>query len=151
MIRTRPFVATDREFILSLAPRLAIGRQPWRHAEHWQAAVEHWLTESMKQHTQTSMVFVAEDAQGEPLGFASVSQSTHFTGQAQAYIGELATTVSAEGRGVGRALVDACVHWARAQGYTLLTLSTGAANTHALDFYHHLGFVDEDVTLVKVL
>lgn len=29
--------------------------------------------------------------------------------------------------------------------------TTGAANTRALDFYHRLGYVDEDVKLTKVL
>jgi GNAT superfamily N-acetyltransferase len=151
MITIRPYLLTDRDFILGLAPRLTIGRRPWRDADRWRVAVEGWLTGSIEHHGQTSMVFVADDAQGEQLGFATVSQSTHFTGQEQAYIGELATTVAAEGRGVGRALVEACAHWARAQGYTILALSTGAANTRALDFYHHLGFVDEDVTLTKLL
>jgi GNAT superfamily N-acetyltransferase len=151
MITIRPYLPPDRNFILSLASRLTIGRQPWRDADQWRVAVDGWLTGSMDQHLQKSMVFVAEDAHGEQLGFASVSHSTHFTGQPQAYIGELATTVGAEGRGIGRLLVEACTHWARAQGYTILAVSTGAANTRALDFYHHLGFVDEDVTLVKLL
>jgi GNAT superfamily N-acetyltransferase len=97
------------------------------------------------------MVLVAEDEQGERLGFATVSHSTHFTGQRQAYIGELATLETAEGRGVGAALVAACEQWAREQGYTMLVLTTGAANIRALRFYHHLDFREEDVTLTKLL
>lgn len=30
MVRVRPYVPEDRDFILSLAPRLAIGMQTWR-------------------------------------------------------------------------------------------------------------------------
>jgi hypothetical protein len=30
-------------------------------------------------------------------------------------------------------------------------LSTGAANLRALGFFHHLGFRDEDVKLIKLL
>jgi GNAT superfamily N-acetyltransferase len=71
--------------------------------------------------------------------------------QRQAYIGELATSETVEGRGVGTALVKACEQWAREQGYMLLTLTTGIANARALSFYHHLGFLDEDVTLTKLL
>jgi ribosomal protein S18 acetylase RimI-like enzyme len=117
----------------------------------WLTTVESWLAESISQHNQKTMVLIAENEQGERLGFATVSHSTHFTGQRQAYIGELAISEIAEGRGVGAALVKACEQWARAQGYDLLTVSTGAANTRALRFYHSLGFRNEDVTLTKLL
>lgn len=150
-IRVRSYSPDDRTFVLSLAPRLAIGMQPWRDRKLWLATIKTWLTESINQHGQKTMIMIAETEQGERFGFASVSHSTHFTGQPQAYIGELATVPTVEGRGVGTVLVEACEHWARQQGYTLLTLSTGAANARALRFYHHLGFQDEDITLTKLL
>jgi GNAT superfamily N-acetyltransferase len=151
MVRIRPYSSSDRAFVLSLAPRLAIGRQPWRDLGLWLATVENWLIESIRHHYQKTMVLIAEDEQGEPCGFATVSHSTHFTGQRQAYIGELATSEAVEGRGVGTALVQACEQWAREKGYAILTLTTGAANARALRFYRHLGFQDEDVTLTKLL
>ena len=97
------------------------------------------------------MVLIAEDEWGKRLGFATVSHSKHFTGQPQAYIGELVTDGTAEGRGVGTALVTACESWAREQGYALLTVSTGAQNVRALRFYRHLDFHAEDITLAKLL
>lgn len=151
MVRVRPFLSDDRAFILSLAPRLAIGKQPWRDRDLWLATVQEWLTESIQQHGQKTMVWIAENEEGERVGFASVSHSTHFTGQPQAYIGELAAAESAEGHGVGSALLNACEQWAREQGYTILALSTGAANARALRFYKHRGFQDEDVTLTKLI
>jgi GNAT superfamily N-acetyltransferase len=151
MVQVRAYDPADRDFVLSLAPRLAIGKQPWRDEQLWRTAVEGWLTGSIAQHNQKTIVLIAEDEQGERGGVATVSHSTHFTGQPQAYIGELATSEAAEGRGVGAALVAACEQWAREQGYTLLVVSTGAGNTRALDFYHRLGFHDEDVTLTKLL
>lgn len=151
MLRVRPYVPNDHIFVLSLAPRLAIGKQPWRDLKMWITTVESWLTESINQHEQKTMVFIAEDEQGERVGFATVSHSIHFTGQRQAYIGELATSETSENRGIGTTLVIACEQWAREQGYTILTLSTGAANIRAINFYHHLGFQDEDVTLTKLL
>jgi GNAT superfamily N-acetyltransferase len=150
MLQVRPYLPGDRDFILSLAPRLAIGKRPWRDPDIWVKTVEGWLTQSIDQHNRKGMVLIAEE-DGELLGFATVSHGTHFTGQPQAYIGELATSESAEGRGVGAALVEVCERWARAQGYTILTLSTGAGNTRARRFYNHLGFQDEDVTLTKLL
>ncbi len=97
------------------------------------------------------MIFVAEDEQGERLGCVSVSHDQHFTGEGQAYIGELAVSEDAEGQKVGQALVVACEQWAREQGYPFLVLATGTANTHARGFYQHLGFLEEDVKLVKLL
>lgn len=151
MIHVRPYVADDRTFVLSLAPRLLIGMPPWRDPQMWLTAFQNWITVSIDQHGQATMVFVAENDYGEGLGFATLSHETHFTGEHQAYINELTTSESAEGTGVGTALIAACEQWAREQGYRILALSTGAANGRALGFYHHLGFRDEDVKLVKIL
>lgn len=151
MYHVRPYLPTDRAFVLGLAPRLAIGMQAWRDLDGWLETVKGWITESILQHNQRTMVFIAEDEHGERLGFATVSHSAHFTGQPQANIGELATSEFAQGHGVGTALVQACERWAREQGYALISLSTGAGNTRALAFYHHLGYQDEDVTLTKTM
>jgi GNAT superfamily N-acetyltransferase len=62
------------------------------------------------------MVLIAEDDHGERVGFATLSHETHFTGERQAYINELAISDVAEGRGVGTALIAACEQWAREQG-----------------------------------
>ena len=156
MVQIRPYVPSDRAFILSLAPRLVFGRQAWRDEQLWLTAAESGLTGTIDQHNQKTQIFIAQDEfaqdkEAQQLGFATVSHSTHFTGQPQASIGLLATSEIAEGRGVGTALVEACAQWAREQGYTLLTVSTGAANTRALRLYHHLGFRDEEITLTKLL
>ena len=151
MIRVRPYLPDDHTFVLNLAPRLTIGMPPWRDSQLCLATVQGWITESIGQHGGETIVFIAEDDQGERLGFATVTHDTHFTGERQAYIGELATSESAEGRGVGKALLQACEQWARDQGYRILTLTTGAANKRALGFYRHLDYRDEDVKLVKLL
>jgi ribosomal protein S18 acetylase RimI-like enzyme len=151
MIHVRPYVSDDRTFVLSLAPRLLIGMPPWRDPHLWLTAFQSWMTASIDQHGQEAMVFIAEDDHGERLGFVTLAHNTHFTGEQQAYINELATSEAAEGCGVGTALIAACEQWAREQGYRILALSTGAANERALGFYHHLGFRDEDVKLVKLL
>ena len=151
MIRVRPFVAEDRAFIMSLVPRLTIGMPPWRDRKKWVDAFEGWVAESMNQHGQKAMVFVAEDDHERRLGFVTLSSNAHFTGEPQAYVNELATSEEAQGRGAGKALLQACEQWAREQGFRTIALSTGASNTHALGFYHYLGYRDEDVKLVKLL
>jgi GNAT superfamily N-acetyltransferase len=151
MIHVRPYVSDDRTFVLNLAPRLLIGMPPWRDPHLWLTAFQNWITVSIDQHGQKTMVLIAEDDYGQRLGFATLSHENHFTGEPQAYINELATSEAAEGRGVGTALIQACEQWAREQGYRILALSTGAANARALGFYHHLGFREEDIKLVKLL
>jgi ribosomal protein S18 acetylase RimI-like enzyme len=151
MVHVRPYTSADRTFILSLAPRLAIGKQPWRDLTLWLKTVEEWLNESIEQHNQKTMILIAEDEQRQRLGFATVSHSTHFTGQRQAYIGELVIREAAEGQGAGTALVRACEEWAREQGYAIITLTAGAGNARALKSYDHLGFQNEDITLTKLL
>jgi GNAT superfamily N-acetyltransferase len=151
MLQVRPYESADRAFVMGLAPRLAIGRPEWRDGALWDAAVQGWLAGSIAKHPGETMVFIAEDDGGERLGFATVTHARHFTGERQASIGELAISERAEGRGVGAALVQACARWAREQGYRTLALATGAANDRALGFYRHLGFRDEDITLVKLL
>jgi len=151
MIRVRQYIPTDQEFVLGLAPRLAIGIPPWRDPQKMTVTARNWIAGSIEQHGKKTMVFVAESEQGERLGFATVSHSTHFAGEGQAYIGELATSEEAEGRGAGKAMAQACEQWAREQGYRILSLATGAANERALGFYRHMGYLNEDVTLVKLL
>lgn len=150
-IRVRPFVPADQSFLLSLAPRLVIGIPTWRDSEKMLATVKRWLMNSIAHAGSETMIFVAEDEHQKRLGFASVSHSTHFTGVGQAEIGELAVNQDVEEQGVGRKLVVACEQWARDQGYHFLTLGTGVANHRARGFYKHLGFLEEDIRLAKLL
>jgi GNAT superfamily N-acetyltransferase len=114
MIHVRPYVSDDRTFVFILAPRLLIGMPPWRDPHRWLTAFQNWITVSIDQHGQKTMVFIAENDHGERLGFATLSHETHFTGEHQASINELATSDVAEGRGVGTALIQACEQWAGA-------------------------------------
>jgi len=147
-VHVRPYTPADESFVLSLAPRLLIGAAPWIDPERMLAAVRQWIAGSL---SSDSTVFIAEDETPQPLGFATVSRTRHFTGEPQAYIGELAVDETVEGRGVGKALVHACEAWAREQGLTQLVLETGAANERGRRFYDHLGFREESVKLVRLL
>lgn len=95
-------------------------------------------------------MFVAE-LDGEVLGFASVVSEVAFTGEAQAYIGELAVAAATEGQGIGQALLAATEEWARERELPLLVLDTGTANTRGRLFYAQAGFREESLRLTKVL
>jgi hypothetical protein len=80
VIRVRHYIFADREFILSLAPRLAIGIAPWRDTQKMIVTAQSWITSSIEQDGSKSSVFVAEDEHGERLGFATVSPLRNLTG-----------------------------------------------------------------------
>jgi len=61
----------------------------------------------------------------------AVCEQAHFTGQADAYVGELAVASGLERRGIATRLMDAAEGWADRRGLAFLTLETGAANQAA--------------------
>jgi GNAT superfamily N-acetyltransferase len=78
-----------------------------------------------------------------------VGTRTHFTGDIDAYVGELVVAESMERRGVGARLLRVAETWAAARGLERLTLETGAANAGARAFYAVAGYHEEDVRLTK--
>lgn len=151
LIQVRLYTPADREFLLSLAPRLTIGIAPWRNREAMETAMRQFIIDSIEQHPTQTTIFIAMNQQRLQLGFASISHAKNFTGEPQAYLGELVVREDAEGHGIGNALIKACEEWSRNQGYPILVLDTGTANEHARRFYQHLGFQEESVRLVKQL
>jgi ribosomal protein S18 acetylase RimI-like enzyme len=83
------------------------------------------------------------------VGVVHAAEREHFTGQVDAYVGELVTAPGRERRGIGRALTAAAEAWGAARGLAYLTLRTGAANEKARAFYAALGYLEEDVRLTK--
>lgn len=71
----------------------------------------------------------------------------------QAHIGEVAIIVSnaCRGQGLGRALLETAVDWARAVGLAKLTLSVFTSNGRAIALYRAVGFEDEGVRLRHIM
>ncbi len=149
--RFRPARAADRDFLEELAPRLTIGIPPWRSREAMLATVRGWLLGSLESMGADGTVFIAEDADGTPVGAATVERSAHFTGAPQGELGELAVIEAVEGQGVAALLLAAAEDWARKQGMPFLALGTGIANTRARAFYARHGYQQEDVRQAKAL
>ena len=150
-VQIRRATPDDRGFLHQIAPRLLVGYAPWRDPARMLAAMERFLLESLQAPLEKGMMVVAERSDGARLGVVSVARHENFTGERQAYLGELAVVEEAEGQGVGRLLVEAAEQWARDSGHALLVLDTGAANVRARDFYTHRGYQEESVRLVKLL
>jgi GNAT superfamily N-acetyltransferase len=147
----KPATAADRAFLEQLAPRLAIGIPPWRSREAMLATVRGWLLENLENIGASGTVFIAEDANGTPVGAATVERSAHFTGAPQGELGELAVIEAVEGQGVAALLLAAAEDWAREQGLPYLALGTGVANSRARAFYARHGYQEEDIRLAKAL
>lgn len=151
MLTIRAYGPADYEAVASLADRLVTGRPEWRDRDRWLAAVRGWVAGSVQTAGEPGhALFVASDCD-RVAGFASVSSRAHFTGDVDAYIGELVVAEWAESRGVGRAMVQTAEEWAISNGHARLTLETGAANRRALRFYAEAGYQPEDVRLTKQL
>lgn len=150
-VLVRDYDSADRDDVLRLAERLTIGVAEWRDTEQVLAAARKWVEDSIDARGADSTVLVAEGEQGERLGFVSVARKTHFSGDLQAYVGELVVDAAAEGRGVGRQLMLSAEAWARERGLRFITLDTGAGNAGARAFYGRLGYLAEDVSFTKVL
>ena len=162
VIAIRPAREDDREQVLALAPRLTEGAAVWRAQDAVLAAATGWLGTSLDAALAGSAaMYVAcverEVASGDVavsgrvVGVVSVSRNRHFTGDDDAYIGELAVAPDVVRAGVGRQLVRAAEAWARREGLRRVSLHTGAANATARAFYEALGFREEDVRLTVLL
>jgi GNAT superfamily N-acetyltransferase len=53
------------------------------------------------------------------------------------------------GRGLGRALVEHVLAWAKSEGLVRVTLLADGKNAAALDFYHKLGFEHSHMTVLR--
>lgn len=148
-MRVRRYEEADRPALLALAPRLAEGEAPWRAVDSVLSAVTGWVVEALDRSAEPGRLVLVAELDGMVAGFASGEERTHWSGDPELYVGELAVAPHYEGRGVGRALIDAVTDHAKQLGLTTITLDTGAANTSARAFYKRLGFEEEDVKLTK--
>jgi ribosomal protein S18 acetylase RimI-like enzyme len=113
------------------------------------SAVAGWVVEALERAAEPGRFVLVADEDGAVMGFASGEERRHWSGDPELYVGELAVDPQYEGRGVGRALIDAVTAYAKQLGLVTITLDTGAANTNARAFYKRLGFEEEDVKLTK--
>ncbi|MFI4898503.1 MAG: GNAT family N-acetyltransferase [Phycisphaerales bacterium JB059] len=87
-------------------------------------------------------VFVAED-DGRPIGLAEVSLRQFAEGCETSPVGFLEgwfVEASHRGRGVGRALVDAGILWARSKGCTEFASDAETRNTGSQNAHESIGF-----------
>jgi GNAT superfamily N-acetyltransferase len=150
-MQIRGYHDRDRDAGMALAPRLTAGVAAWRRSDAVAAVVRAWVDGSLEsQDVDHRPVFVADDA-GRIVGFATAATRKHWSGDLDAYIGELVVAEDCTKRGIGRALVTAIETWARASGHHRITVETGASNSSGQAFYAALGYTAEEVVLTRDL
>ena len=151
--RIRRYTPADQEFVLSLAERFSDFELPdWRSATELDGANQVALRKVIEEPEPESVLLLAEDETGQPVGFVYLhSQTDFFNGQQVGYLSDLAVDKAFEGQGVGRLLMEAAETWAREQRYPHLALNVFATNVRAREIYEKFGFQQEVVKYVKPL
>jgi [ribosomal protein S18]-alanine N-acetyltransferase len=139
--RARP---ADAAALVALAE--AVGSEPegWLVTDgSWRSVVdERRYLRSIARYPHAA-VYVAEDGE-HIVGRLSLARDPH---PASAHVADLGLMVAASHRrrGIGRALLEAAAHWARAYGVRKLELHVLPHNTAAIALYDDFGFRREGV------
>jgi RimJ/RimL family protein N-acetyltransferase len=141
-VLVRPARAADAEALVALAA--AVGAEPegWLIAEtSWRSvAEERRYIRALRRYAHAAL-FVAEAPAGI-VGRLSVARDPH---PASYHVADLGLMVAADfrRRGVGRALLEEAVAWAREAGIRKLELHVFPHNEPAIALYESFGFVRE--------
>ena len=150
-IEIRPFRSEDRPFLAFVAPRIRPGAiaSPQDSAMLDQFFSD--LTGGKLLTEPGTEAFVATIA-GKPAGLVSVHPDmNYFTGHPRAYVDLLIVAAEAEGKGVGRALMDHVERWEREHSCREVVLDVFAENHGAIAFYERLGYLPDHFRMTKPL
>jgi len=142
VIEIRRAEPTDAEQLVQL------GREVGSEPEGWLIAVDGWRSvaderrylKAIRRYAHAA-VYVAED-EGRIVGRLSLSRDQH---PASAHVADLGLLVAASHRrrGIGRALLETAVMWAREADVTKLELHVFPWNEPAIALYEGFGFARE--------
>lgn len=135
-VRIRPAAEADVPLILRFIRELA----EYERLLHEVVATEARLRETLFGARPAAEVVIAEDADGEPLGFALFFHNySTFLAQPGLYLEDLYVRPEARGRGAGRALLAHLARLARERGCGRLEWWVLDWNESAIRFYRSLG------------
>ena len=143
--------AGDDDFILGLVDRFVSFELPrWRRKGETAEGIRRDIARHLREQPAGSHLFVAEDDDGERVGFLHLQTVTDFfTGAQNCHISDLAVTPGHDGKGVGRALLAYSERWAREHHCRFVTLSVFEGNTRARELYAAQGYGVELLRMVK--
>ena len=150
IVKSRPSVSIrlatpgDREFLRQIAGRLAdFDLPPKRTAAEIAEADRSALHKALDQPIAGTELFVAE-LNGQSAGCLLMwTMQDYFSGGWHSHISVIAVTREAEGKGIGRALMEHAEAWARERGHQTITLSVFENNRRAQALYERMGYTSE--------
>ena len=137
----RPADPADAEALTRLAEEVSAEPGGWLISAggEWRSVSEERRYLKALRRYPHAAVYVAERGDGVLVGRLSVARDTH---PASAHVADLGLMVAQDARrqGVGRALLDAAVAWARTAGVRKLELHVFPWNEAAIALYDAFGF-----------
>jgi ribosomal protein S18 acetylase RimI-like enzyme len=142
----------DLPFILDLVERLTSFEVPaWRPKSELIEGDRRPLRNWFDTPKDGEAIFIAE-LDGVPAGYSFVvTLIDFFTERPHAHVSVLAVAEAAEGQGVGSALLDRSIAWAKQRQSDRLTLSALVTNARARALYERKGFAGEYIRYVLPL
>ncbi len=152
-IKIRPATIQDKDFIISLLPRLVEFELPsWRNPDQMTVVDTAILTDKLSNQPEGTAVFVAFDSKDTLLGFIHLQTGhDYYMSEKHGHISDIVVASEGQGKGIGRMLIKKAEEWAHSQGYQWLTLSVFAQNVRARELYEHLGYGQDIMKYVKKL
>jgi RimJ/RimL family protein N-acetyltransferase len=138
----REAVPTDAGGLVELARDVGVEPEGWLiTTDEWRSTADERRYLKATRRSPHAAVFVAQAAESI-VGRLSVARDPH---PASFHVADLGLMVAASQRrrGIGRALLEAAVGWAREAGVTKLELHVFPHNEPALALYEDFGFVKE--------
>lgn len=141
----------DDDFVLALVPRfMDFSLPPWRRRHECIEGIRRDLLRHLEDQPANSYLFVAEDADGERVGFIHLQRTEDFfSGRSNCHISDLAVAQRHESRGVGRALLAHAEAWAREHQCQMVTLAVFPGNERARALYEANGYATDLLRLAK--
>jgi GNAT superfamily N-acetyltransferase len=155
MATIRKALPEDAAFIAEHAHRLLDFELPgWRVKEKNEmvkADIGHIL-KALQADNENDCLFIAEDAAGKPMGFLRVVMlADYYTGEQHAHVNDIVVTAEAEGKGIGKLLLEKADEWARDNHARWITLNVFNDNLRARAVYEKAGYKIEWIKYLKTL
>lgn len=143
---------SDEAAVVALSSRIhEFGPPAWRDAAQMAAVDRGHIRRAILEPNAERTVLVACIG-SEIVGFVHLAALTdYYATQPHGHISDLAVSRDHEGRGIGRALMEASEAWARENGYAWLTIAVFEGNVRATKIYENAGFGRDMLKMVKPL
>jgi len=140
-VRIRPANRSDEAFVHRTTGRLAaFGPPAWRTPDEIVEAERRTLRAFFSEPPTDAALLIAES--DTPLGFVFLeTQVDYFTGERHGHVGIIAVDDVAEGRGIGKALLQHLARICMEKGWSRLQWAVLDWNAPSIEFYKSLGAV----------